>query len=139
MGGLCCLVVVGGLPRSWCLCPDVACRAACNTRANLLPAPASSDDATACSCCQRPAPVSDLSADAPQLVNADCACEMQVTQLVLASAERHIQTDSAPVAIWSASADAIVPTSDLTGAAISGLLVDRPPGSPVTRAQILRL
>ena len=141
MGGLCCLVVLGGLPRAWCLCPDAACRLACDTRSNLLAATMPSKSAPACCCCDRSQPAANLPAElpSPHCAAADCACEMHVTQLVLVAADRDVQSESARPAIWMASTDVAALVRNLSEAAAPAAKVALPPDDPVTRAQILRL
>lgn len=140
VGGLCCLMVISGLPRSWCLCPDEACRTACNARSNPLAVPAPSESTPAeCCCCEQAARTDEAPADALHLARNQCACQMHVTQLVLLKADRDIQSEAFPLVLWVASATLDPSLGDLHHDTLANLLAGLPPDNPVTRAQILRL
>jgi hypothetical protein len=134
-GGLCCLMVVGGLPRSWCLCPEEACRIACDSRANVLALAGARDDSSGCRCCDKPA---DSGPGTPQIAGTACACQVQVTQVVLVTAGRDAQVKAESPALWVATAEhSLLAGADRT--VLASPVFGPPPDDPVSRAQILRL
>jgi len=133
---LCCLVLVGGLPRAWCLCPDAECRAACD--AGLGPLATAAEEHAGCPHCRCHQKEQDGGSDQPGFSASQCPCSMHVAQAVLPSAGRDVEMPTASIA-W------LAPAEVEQGLSVSAERVDRsrllqlPPDDPVSRAQILRL
>jgi hypothetical protein len=136
---LCCLLLVGGLPRMWCLCPDADCRAACNAGAAPL-APEHSQPACCPRCASQPSEQGETDGNLPGFSGSECPCQVLVAQLVLPSAPRAVEMTAASVQ-WLARGDAGQQLRPGRSAehSISAVVINLPPDDPVSRAQILRL
>ena len=133
---LCCLVLVGGLPRAWCLCPDAECRAACD--AGLGPLAIAAEEPAGCPHCRCHQKVQDAGGQQPGFSASQCPCPMHVAQVVLPSAGRDIEGPTAAIA-WLATDEVERGLSASAERIHRATFLERPPDDPVSRAQILRL
>jgi hypothetical protein len=125
--GMCCLTVLGAAPRLNCLCPSLACQAACESGLGAL------QQDQSCCCHHEADEPTDGGPNA-----AGCQCDWRVSQDQIAPAVR-ADAPQQPLVCWLSPANDSLTSGPRWSQDDLALASGLPPDDPVSRAQILRL